>query len=203
MFVEWKTSKFRGAPQKPLGSSPHFVMLNDCKHGIQVPVHRIARTTCLKYVPRMSELFKPSPKAIFRCLIFRGAMWWPQCFGDRRGPSQQSRAYRARSGNFPNGCHVCEVEIDPETGATRVVGYWVVDDVGTVINPLLVKGQIMGGIAQGMGQVLMEDKAYDEEGQALTGSFMDYAMPRVEDFCNVVIEDTSFAGPLRLGLFHF
>ena len=59
----------------------------------------------------------------------------------------ETATYRARSGNFPNGCHVCEVEIDPETGATGMVGYWVVDDVGTVINPLLVKGQIMGGIA--------------------------------------------------------
>jgi carbon-monoxide dehydrogenase large subunit len=94
----------------------------------------------------------------------------------------ETATYRARSGNFPNGCHVCEVEIDPETGSTQVVGYWVVDDVGTVINPMLVKGQIMGGIAQGLGQVLMEDKSYDETGQVLTGSFMDYAMPRADVF---------------------
>ena len=107
----------------------------------------------------------------------------------------ETATYRARSGNFPNGCHVCEVEIDPETGTTRVVGYWVVDDVGTVINPLLVKGQIMGGIAQGMGQVLMEDKTYDETGQVLSGSFMDYAMPRAENFCNVVIEDNPVPTP--------
>jgi carbon-monoxide dehydrogenase large subunit len=101
----------------------------------------------------------------------------------------ETATYKAPSGNFPNGAHVCEVEIDPETGTTDVVGYWVVDDVGTVINPMLVKGQIMGGIAQGMGQVLMEDKAYDEGGQVIAGSFMDYAMPRAEDFCPVVIED--------------
>ena len=82
-----------------------------------------------------------------------------------------------------------EVEIDPETGSTQVIGYWVVDDVGTVINPMLVKGQIMGGIAQGLGQVLIEDKSYDETGQVLTGSFMDYVMPRAGDFCAVVIED--------------
>ena len=107
----------------------------------------------------------------------------------------ETATYRASSGNFPNGCHVCEVEIDPETGATRIVGYWVVDDVGTVINPLLVKGQNMGGIAQGMGQVLMENKAYDAEGQVLTGSLMDYAMPRAEDFCNVVIEDNPVPTP--------
>ena len=107
----------------------------------------------------------------------------------------ETGTYRARSGNFPNGCHVCEVEIDPETGVTQIVGYWVVDDVGTVINPMLVKGQIMGGIAQGMGQVLMEDKAYDEAGQVLSGSFMDYAMPRAEDFCPVVIEDNPVPTP--------
>jgi aerobic carbon-monoxide dehydrogenase large subunit len=107
----------------------------------------------------------------------------------------ETATYRARSGNFPNGCHVCEVEIDPETGATTIAGYWVVDDVGTVINPLLLKGQIMGGIAQGLGQVLMEDKSYDEAGQVLSGSFMDYAMPRADDFSDVVIEDNPVPTP--------
>src|SRR5262245_44203598 len=107
----------------------------------------------------------------------------------------ETATYRAHTGNFPNGCHVCEVEIDPETGACRIVGYWVVDDVGTVINPLLLKGQIMGGIAQGLGQVLMEDKTYDRDGQVLAGSFMDYAMPRAADFCDVAIEDNPVPTP--------
>ncbi len=107
----------------------------------------------------------------------------------------ETATYRAHSGNFPNGAHVCEVEIDPDTGATQVVGYWVVDDVGTVINPMLVKGQIMGGIAQGMGQVLFEDKAYDRSGQVVSGSFMDYAMPRAAHFCNVTIEDNPVPTP--------
>jgi carbon-monoxide dehydrogenase large subunit len=79
---------------------------------------------------------------------------------------------------------------------SKIVGYWVVDDVGTVINPMLVKGQIMGGIAQGVGQVLMEDKTYDREtGQVLAGSFMDYAMPRADDFCDVEIEDNPVPTP--------
>jgi aerobic carbon-monoxide dehydrogenase large subunit len=107
----------------------------------------------------------------------------------------ETATYRAHSGNFPNGCHICEVEVDPQTGATQVVGYWVVDDVGTVINPMLVKGQIMGGIAQGMGQVLMEDKTYDAGGQVLAGSFMDYAMPRADNFCAVTIEDNPVPTP--------
>jgi len=108
----------------------------------------------------------------------------------------ETATYRATSGNFPNGAHVCEVEIDPETGITNVVRYSVVDDVGTVINPMLVKGQIMGGIAQGLGQVLMEDKAYDPQtGQVISGSFMDYAMPRAEDFCPLVVEDNPVPTP--------
>jgi aerobic carbon-monoxide dehydrogenase large subunit len=90
--------------------------------------------------------------------------------------------YNADVENFPNGCHVCELEIDPETGAVEIVRYSVVDDVGTVLNPLLLHGQIVGGIAQGVGQMLMEDIKFDSSGQLVTGSFMDYAMPRAEDF---------------------
>ena len=83
---------------------------------------------------------------------------------------------------FPNGCHACEVEIDPETGTLDMVGYWVVDDVGTVINPLLLKGQIHGGIAQGLGQALFERVVWDpESGQIVTGSLMDYCLPRADD----------------------
>ena len=82
---------------------------------------------------------------------------------------------------FPNGCHVCEVEIDPETGVVEVVRYSSVNDFGTIVNPLLVEGQIHGGVVQGIGQCLMENARYDAEGQLLTGSFMDYALPRAED----------------------
>jgi carbon-monoxide dehydrogenase large subunit len=82
---------------------------------------------------------------------------------------------------FPNGCHVCEVEVDQETGAVRVLRYTVVDDVGRMINPLLVKGQIHGGAVQGLGQGLAEVLTYDEAGQVLSGSFMDYAMPRADE----------------------
>ena len=96
-----------------------------------------------------------------------------------------SATYRAKAGNFPNGCHVCEVEIERDTGRTSMVRYSLVDDVGTVLNPLLLEGQVVGGIAQGAGQVLMEDMVFDADtGQLLTGSFMDYAMPRADDFCD-------------------
>ena len=81
---------------------------------------------------------------------------------------------------FPNGCHVAEVEIEPETGAVRVVRYGVVDDFGTLINPMLVEGQVHGGIVQGIGQALMEETVYDGAGQLVAGSFMDYALPRAD-----------------------
>ena len=83
--------------------------------------------------------------------------------------------------SFPNGCHVCEVEIDPETGTVAVVGYAAVDDVGRVVHQTIVEGQIHGGVAQGLGQVLGERVVYGEDGQLLTASFMDYAMPRADD----------------------
>ena len=96
--------------------------------------------------------------------------------------------YTAPVQNFPNGCHICELEVDAETGAVEIVRYSVVDDVGTVINPLLLKGQIVGGVAQGVGQILMEDIRFDAEGQNLTASFMDYAMPRATDISAVDVK---------------
>ena len=93
---------------------------------------------------------------------------------------------------FPNGCHIAEVEIDPDTGIVDVVAYSVVDDFGNLINPLLVEGQVHGGVVQGLGQALMEQTVYDDGGQLLTGSFMDYCMPRADNmpamqFSNVVV----------------
>ena len=84
--------------------------------------------------------------------------------------------------NYPNGAHACEVEIDPDTGEVEIQAYVIVDDVGTVLNPLLLKGQIHGGVAQGVGQAVMERAIYDDGGQNVTGSYMDYAMPRAQDF---------------------
>ncbi len=90
---------------------------------------------------------------------------------------------------FPNGCHICEVEVDPETGVVEVQSYTVVEDIGRVLNRTLAHGQIHGGVAQGMGQALGEEVRYDAEtGQLLTGSFMDYAMPRASDIPPIRIE---------------
>ena len=92
-----------------------------------------------------------------------------------------SENFAPEEGTFPNGCHVCEVEVDPETGVIEIVRYTIEDDVGTVINPLILEGQIVGGVAQGLGQALGEHAVYDRDGgQLITASFMDYAMPRAD-----------------------
>jgi aerobic carbon-monoxide dehydrogenase large subunit len=88
---------------------------------------------------------------------------------------------------FPNGCHISEVEIDEVTGDTAVVSYVMVNDIGTIINPLLLEGQLHGGVVQGIGQILLENAVYDENGQLLSGSFMDYAMPRADHVPRFVV----------------
>jgi aerobic carbon-monoxide dehydrogenase large subunit len=111
-----------------------------------------------------------------------GAAWEPRNLPDDMEPGLIASAlYSAKEQNFPNGVHICELEIDPETGEIDIQRYHVVDDVGMVMNPLLLEGQIQGGIAQGIGQIVMEDIHFDAgSGQLVTGSFMDYAMPRAD-----------------------
>jgi carbon-monoxide dehydrogenase large subunit len=90
---------------------------------------------------------------------------------------------------FPNGCHIAEVEVDPATGVTRTVRYVVIDDVGKAVNPMIVRGQVHGGVAQGLGQALLEHVAYDgDSGQLASGSFMDYALPRADDLPDIEVE---------------
>ncbi|WP_210432366.1 xanthine dehydrogenase family protein molybdopterin-binding subunit [Iodidimonas gelatinilytica] len=107
---------------------------------------------------------------------------WPQTL--QRG-LDLSASYTKPASTFPNGCHICEVELDPQTGVVRVDRYSVVDDFGVVINPMLVEGQVQGGVVQGIGQALGEDVVYDETAQLLSGSFMDYAMPKAGDMPNI------------------
>ena len=95
--------------------------------------------------------------------------------------------FAPRYWNWPTGVQVCELEIDPETGVTEIVNFVCVDDVGTVVNPLLLKAQMHGGIVQGIGQALMEDIVYDDGGQLITGSLMDYCLPRADDTCNMEV----------------
>lgn len=97
--------------------------------------------------------------------------------------------FTAPGPTFPNGCHICEVEIDPETGVTRLLAYVAVDDCGTLINPTIVHGQMHGGIVQGIGQALGECCVFDQDGQLLTGSFLDYVMPRADDLPPIVVAE--------------
>ncbi|MCC6779661.1 MAG: xanthine dehydrogenase family protein [Hyphomicrobiales bacterium] len=101
---------------------------------------------------------------------------------------QETAVYDPSSFAFSNGAHVCEIEIDPETGQLSIIGIWAVDDVGTVINPMIVDGQVHGGLAQGLGQGLLENCVYDGDGQLLAGSFMDYAIARASDLPSFVTE---------------
>jgi carbon-monoxide dehydrogenase large subunit len=91
---------------------------------------------------------------------------------------------------FPAGCHICEVEIDPDTGDTEIASWTAVDDFGTVINPMIVEGQVHGGVAQGVGQAMLEGAVYSAEGQLVTGSFMDYTMPRADDLPSLKVDTT-------------
>ena len=101
---------------------------------------------------------------------------------------QETAVYDPPSFAFSNGAHVCELEIDPETGQLEILGFWAVDDIGTVINPMIVEAQVHGGLAQGLGQALLERCAYDDGGQPLCGSFMDYALARADDLPSFVTE---------------
>ena len=97
-------------------------------------------------------------------------------------------SFKPPEATYPNGTHICEVEIDPETGLTRIVRYCVVDDFGFTLNPLLLEGQVHGGVAQGLGQALLEKAVYDSDGQLLTASLMDYCLPRADDLVSIEFE---------------
>ena len=115
--------------------------------------------------------------------VASGAMQLNDLPDDLRGPLAAFSDETVNVASFPYGSHVCEVEIDPELGSVEVVRYAAVDDVGRAVNPLIIDGQVHGGIAQGVGQALLEQCFYDSAtGQLLSGSFMDYSMPRADNF---------------------
>jgi carbon-monoxide dehydrogenase large subunit len=103
--------------------------------------------------------------------------------------------YDPKNFTFPSGVHIAEVEIDPETGVTRIDRWTAVDDFGILINPMIVEGQVHGGIAQGVGQAMLENAVYDENGQLLTASYMDYCMPRADDLPSFNVAMTTTACP--------
>jgi carbon-monoxide dehydrogenase large subunit len=109
---------------------------------------------------------------------------------DKLEPGLNENAfYDPTNFTYPAGSYICEVEVDPETGKVQIEQFVAVDDFGNIVNPMIVEGQVQGGIAQGLGQAMMENCAYDASGQLLTGSYMDYAMPRANDIPNLKISN--------------
>jgi carbon-monoxide dehydrogenase large subunit len=108
---------------------------------------------------------------------------------------KETSFYDPTNFTFPAGCHICEVEVDAETGKTEIVNWTAVDDFGTVINPMIVEGQVHGGVAHGIGQALLEHAVYDSSGQFVTGSYMDYAMPHAHDLPSFKVETTETKAP--------
>ncbi len=108
---------------------------------------------------------------------------------------KETSFYDPTNFTFPAGCHICELEIDTETGKTEIINWTAVDDFGTVINPMIVEGQVHGGIAQGVGQALLEGAVYDNGGQLVTGSYMDYTMPRAHDLPSFKVDTTETKAP--------
>jgi carbon-monoxide dehydrogenase large subunit len=123
--------------------------------------------------------------------VARGAYVAPKFpTGEIEPGLKEGAFYDPTNFTFPAGCHICELEIDEETGKVEIVGWTAVDDFGVVINPMIVEGQVHGGIAQGVGQALYEGAIYDADGQLVSGSFMDYAMPHAENFPALKVDTT-------------
>jgi len=108
---------------------------------------------------------------------------------------KETAFYDPANFTFPAGCYICEVEIDPETGVSDIVQFVAADDFGRIINPMIVEGQVHGGIAQGVGQAMLEGVRYDEDGQMLTASYMDYCMPRADDVPSFQVSHTTTLCP--------
>ena len=145
-----------------------------------------------EFVVKNSNKKKTIGEVAFACYL-------PGTFGDIKSPLpegvepglMETSFFDPSNFSFPAGSHICEVEVDQDTGETKVAKYTVVDDFGTVINPLIVEGQVHGGVAQGIGQALYENAHYDESGQLITASYMDYTMPRADNFPEIKLGFTS------------
>jgi carbon-monoxide dehydrogenase large subunit len=151
-----------------------------------------------------SEGFFQAPETNRRLDIFeiaRAAATDPTLPEDLRAPLTSKKTFTGRIPAYPTGAAACEVEVDPETGALEITRYATLDDAGQPVNPLILHGQAIGGIVQGAGPALTEGVAYDSSGQVLTGSFMDYGMPKAEMFPHfdiALVEDATRGNPLRI-----
>jgi carbon-monoxide dehydrogenase large subunit len=161
--------------------------------GRQIAAHMMEAAAADIAFERGRFLIAGTDRAVSIEEVARRAFQSAQLPGDVEiGFAERSNFGPENAATFPSGAHVCEVEIDAETGEVALVRYCAVDDVGVMLNPLLCEGQIHGGIVQGLGQALLENMVYDREsGQLLSGSFMDYAMPRADDFCRFELRENA------------
>ena len=152
----------------------------------------IARGTALASADLGSDV--DYADGLFRARGSNATLSWAELAGRHPGALDGRSRYQTKENKpaptFPNGCHIAEVELDPDTGTIAVTRYALVDDFGVLVNPMLVEGQIHGGIAQGLGQAVIENIVYDDAGQLLTGSFMDYGIPRADMMPPAVIFET-------------
>lgn len=161
------------------GSRTTMAVSSALNHGMNLAIEQI-----LPVAARLLDAEAPDVQFADGCFKARSGatVSFLEALAAHGEPIEEESHVAPDGATFPNGCHVCEVEIDPDTGQVEVVRYTVVDDVGTVVNPLIVEGQIAGGVAQGLGQALMEEIVHEaDSGQMLTATFMDYQIPRASD----------------------
>jgi len=154
-----------------------------------------------KAIPLAAELLEAAAVDIefaegdFRVVGTDRSVSWKTVASRVQGVLAGTGVYKPSNQTFPNGCHIAEVEVDPDTGAWTVARYTMVHDFGRVLNPMLLQGQLQGGVAQGIGQAMCERVVHDADGQVLTGSFMDYQIPRADDLPALVLNTRATASP--------
>ncbi|HET9043643.1 MAG TPA: xanthine dehydrogenase family protein molybdopterin-binding subunit [Burkholderiales bacterium] len=180
--VPYGTGTFGSRSLAVGGSALHMAAHKIIEKGRRIAAHRLEAADADVALAQGRFVVKGTDRGIAFAEVARAAHTAHDLPSGMEPGLQESAFYDPSNFAFSNGVHLCEVEIDPETGVTRVVGYWAVDDVGTVVNPMIVEGQLHGAVAQGAGQALGETCVYDAGGQLVSASFLDYSVPRADDF---------------------
>jgi carbon-monoxide dehydrogenase large subunit len=171
------------------GSALHVAATKIVEKGRRIAAHRLEAAEADVAFADGRFVVKGTDRAIGFAEIARAAHTAHDLPAGVEPGLQESAFYDPPNFAFSNGVHLCEVEVDPETGVVRVAGYWAVDDIGTVINPMIVEGQLHGAVAQGAGQALGEACVYDADGQLVSASFLDYAVPRADELPDFASEN--------------
>jgi carbon-monoxide dehydrogenase large subunit len=171
------------------GSALHVAATKIIEKGRRIAAHRLEAAEADVAFADGRFVVKGTDRAIALAEVARAAHTAHDLPAGVEPGLQESAFYDPSNFAFSNGVHLCEVEVDPDTGMPRLVGYWAVDDIGTVVNPMIVEGQLHGAVAQGAGQALGEGCRYDASGQLLSASFLDYALPRADELPDFASEN--------------